>query len=155
MDVPERFELGTLPYELMAGAAAAVEFLASLASGSHAPRRQRLVEAFDEIDRHESALLAGLERALVDRGGVTIHSRATRRTPTLLMSFADCPAATVASHLAELGVNAPAGSFYALEASRRLGLGDEGALRVGLAPYTNQEDVDRLLDGIASSLGEA
>ena len=71
------------------------------------------------------------------------------------MSFADCPAATVASHLAELGVNAPAGSIYALEASRRLGLGDEGALRVGLAPYTNQEDVDRLLDGIASSLGEA
>ncbi len=155
MDVPERFELGTLPYELMAGAAAAVEFLASLASGSDAPRRQRLVEAFDEIDRHESALLAGLERALVDCGGVTIHSRATRRTPTLLMSFADRRAATVASHLAELGVNAPAGSFYAVEASRRLGLGDEGALRVGLAPYTNQEDVDRLLDGIASALGEA
>ena len=42
-------------------------------------------------------------------------------------------------------MNAPAGSFYALEASRRLGLGDTGGLRIGLAPYTDDEDVDRLL----------
>src|SRR5947209_6519090 len=31
--VPERFELGTLPYELLAGTTAAVEFLAALAPG--------------------------------------------------------------------------------------------------------------------------
>ena len=48
------------------------------------------------------------------------------------------------------GVNAPAGSFYALEASRRLGLSDTGALRVGLAPYVDETDVDRLL----TALGE-
>ena len=52
--------------------------------------------------------------------------------------------------LAERGVNAPAGSFYALEASRRLGLGDTGALRIGLAPYVDDADVDRLLDGLAA-----
>jgi selenocysteine lyase/cysteine desulfurase len=45
-------------------------------------------------------------------------------------------------------VDAPAGSFYAIEASRALGLGDDGAVRVGLAPYTNDDDVDRLLDGL-------
>jgi selenocysteine lyase/cysteine desulfurase len=47
-------------------------------------------------------------------------------------------------------VNAPAGSFYALEASRRLGLGDTGALRVGLAPYVDDADVDRLLGALAA-----
>lgn len=47
-------------------------------------------------------------------------------------------------------MNAPAGNFYALEASRRLGLGDTGAVRAGLAPYTNQEDVDRLVEGVAT-----
>jgi len=52
--------------------------------------------------------------------------------------------------LAERGVNAPAGSFYALEASRWLGLGDTGALRVGLAPYVDDGDVDRLLDGLSA-----
>ena len=52
-------------------------------------------------------------------------------------------------HLASRGVNAPASSFYALEASRWMGLGDTGAVRAGLAPYTDTEDVDRLLAGVA------
>jgi selenocysteine lyase/cysteine desulfurase len=45
-------------------------------------------------------------------------------------------------------VNAPAGSFYALEASRHAGLGDEGAVRAGLAPYTSTDEVDRLLAAV-------
>jgi len=56
--------------------------------------------------------------------------------------------ARVYRYLAERGVNAPAGSFYALEASRWLGLGDGGAVRVGLAPYVDDGDVDRLLDAL-------
>jgi selenocysteine lyase/cysteine desulfurase len=51
--------------------------------------------------------------------------------------------------LAGHGVNAPAGSFYAVEASRRLGLGDAGAVRLGIAPYNDQADVDRAVAGIA------
>jgi selenocysteine lyase/cysteine desulfurase len=46
-------------------------------------------------------------------------------------------------------VNAPAGSFYALECARRLGLGDVGAVRAGIAPYTDESDVDRLVSGTA------
>ena len=51
----------------------------------------------------------------------------------------------VARHLAADRVNAPAGSFYAIETSRHLGLGDHGAVRAGLAPYSDADDVDRLL----------
>jgi selenocysteine lyase/cysteine desulfurase len=47
-------------------------------------------------------------------------------------------------------VNAPAGSFYALEASRWLGLGDTGAVRAGIAPYTDDADVDRLVAAVAA-----
>ena len=54
--------------------------------------------------------------------------------------------------LADRGVNAPAGSFYAIEASRWLGLGDTGGLRVGLAPYNDDADVDRLLSGLRDFL---
>jgi selenocysteine lyase/cysteine desulfurase len=50
-------------------------------------------------------------------------------------------------------VHAPAGAFYAIEASRRLGLGDGGALRIGLAPYVDDTDVDRLLEGLGEFLG--
>jgi selenocysteine lyase/cysteine desulfurase len=60
------------------------------------------------------------------------------------------PSPQVYAFLAERGVNAPAGSFYALEASRRLGLGDTGAVRVGMAPYVDDSDVDRLLAALAA-----
>ena len=81
--------------------------------------------------------------------GVTVWSRAARRTPTLLLTFDGRDAADAYRFLAARGVNAPAGSFYAIEASRRLGLGTDGAVRVGLAAYSTTEDVDRLLEGLS------
>jgi selenocysteine lyase/cysteine desulfurase len=57
--------------------------------------------------------------------------------------------------LAERDVYAPSGSFYAIEASRRLGLGDFGGLRIGLAPYTSTDDVERLLTGLELFLKRA
>jgi selenocysteine lyase/cysteine desulfurase len=78
---------------------------------------------------------------------VTLHSRASRRTPTLLATFADRSPQDAYRFLAELDVNAPAGTFYAYEPARRLGLPD-GGLRIGLAPYNDDSDVDRLLDGL-------
>jgi selenocysteine lyase/cysteine desulfurase len=73
----------------------------------------------------------------------------------VLVTFADHAAADAYRYLAELGVNAPAGSFYAIETSRWLGLGDAGGLRVGLAPYSTEAEVDRLLDGLAAFLRSA
>ena len=57
--------------------------------------------------------------------------------------------------LAERDVNAPAGTFYALEASRASGWVTRGGLRVGLAPYTDDDDVDRLLDALGEFLARA
>ncbi|MEU6446507.1 cysteine desulfurase-like protein [Streptomyces sp. NPDC046979] len=148
--VPERFELGTLPYELLAGTRAAVDFLAGLEPDAHGGRRERLVASFAALERHEDALRRRIEAGLADLGGITVHSRAARRTPTLLFTVAGLSPAEVYRRLAERGVDAPAGTFYALEASRHLGLGDEGAVRVGLAPYTSADDVDRLLTALAA-----
>ncbi|GGY60805.1 cysteine desulfurase-like protein [Streptomyces rochei] len=148
--VPERFELGTLPYELLAGARAAVDFLAGLDPQARGSRRDRLAASFAALEAHEEALRERIERGLADLGGITVYSRAARRTPTLLFTVAGLSPAEVYGRLAERGVDAPAGSFYALEASRRLGLGDEGAVRVGLAPYTDANDVDRLLTALGT-----
>lgn len=152
--VPERFEFGTLPYELLAGATAAVDALAGLAGATDAAssRRAKLAESYAALHEHESALLARLETGLAALPGVTVWSRASRRTPTLLMTFAGHEASEVTKQLAESKVLAPSSNFYALEASRRLGLGDAGGLRVGLAPYTDDDDVERLLDGLAAAL---
>jgi cysteine desulfurase family protein (TIGR01976 family) len=153
--VPERFELGTLPYELMAGTTAAVDFLASLAGQAHrvaGDRRQQLLAAWGSLDEHEQRLRQRIEAGLAELPGVIVHSRAARRTPTLLLTFADHSPEQAYRFLAERGVNAPAGSFYAIEASRFLGLGDGGGLRIGLAPYNSDADVDRLLAGLAEFL---
>jgi cysteine desulfurase family protein (TIGR01976 family) len=150
--VPERFELGTLPYELLAGTTAAVEFLAGLDPAASGTRRERLLASLAAVQRHEDRLRHRIEDGLAALPGVVVHSRAARRTPTLLLSFPGRDARDAYRFLADRGVNAPAGTFYALEASRRLGFGDAGSLRVGLAPYTDDGDVDRLLDGLAGFL---
>lgn len=159
--VPERFEAGTLPYELLAGVTAAVDFVAGIAdvvgaeatSGSRPPtesRRERLGRSLTAVETHEGRLRERVEEGALALG-LTVRSRAAHRTPTLLLTFEDVPgvkAADAHRFLADLGVNAPASHFYAVHASRHLGLGDTGGLRVGISPYTDDEDVDRLLDGL-------
>jgi cysteine desulfurase family protein (TIGR01976 family) len=146
-EVPERFELGTLPFELMAGTTAAVDFLASLVPGDGS-RRERLLASMTALEEHEDRLRDRVEDTLARLPGVRIWSRAARRTPTLLATFAGHSSYDVSRHLAEHGVNAPAGSFYAYEASRVMGLDDAGGVRIGLAPYNDDADVDRLLHAL-------
>ncbi|MFI1223621.1 MULTISPECIES: cysteine desulfurase-like protein [unclassified Streptomyces] len=152
--VPERFELGTLPYELLAGTRAAVDFVASLGTGSDVAggRREHLLSAYAAIDAHETALRERVEQAVRELDGVTVRSRAAERTPTLLLTFEGRDASDAYRSLARSGVHAPAGSFYALEASRHLGLGDSGGLRVGLSAYNDTHDVERLLTGLSDFL---
>ena len=149
--IPERFELGTPAYELHAGTAAAVDFLAGLVPGAGS-RRERLAVSLTALEAHEDGLRERLEEALASLPGITMHARAVRRTPTLLATFAGHDPRDVRRHLAARNVNAPAGSFYAYEASRRLGLGTGGGLRMGLAPYTDDEDVDRLIAALTECL---
>jgi cysteine desulfurase family protein (TIGR01976 family) len=146
--VPERFELGTLPYELMAGTTATVDFIADLAPAGGS-RRDRVVNAMTAVEEHEAKLFGRLHEGLGGIDGVTLHGNPARRTPTALFSVEGRSGREVYEHLAKRGVNAPAGSFYAIVASRWIGLGDDGAVRAGLAPYTNDDEVDRLLEGVA------
>ena len=169
--VPERFEHGTLPYEVLAGVTAAVDYLAAMADFSgearvagdtrdagevggelgRGPRRARLLASFTALEAHETRLRRRLEQGVADMPGVRAWSRANRRTPTLLFTFEGRPAVDISRQLLSAGVLAPSGNFYALEASRHLGLDDRGGLRIGLAPYSDDADVDRLLTALAAS----
>ena len=147
--VPERFEFGTLPYELLAGVTACVDVLATLDGSATGSRRERILRGFEALEEHEHRLLDRLESGLRALPGVTVYSNARKRTPTLLFTVEGRGAQEVRRALAESNVNAPASNFYAIEASRHLGLGDEGGVRIGLAPYTNPDDVERLLTALA------
>jgi cysteine desulfurase family protein (TIGR01976 family) len=148
-EVPERFELGTLPYELLAGTTAAVDFIAGMAPpATSGGRRDRVLAAMAAVERHEERLFDRLLEGLTGIDGVTVHGRPASRTPTALFSLTGRSSQEVYQRLAARGVNAPAGSFYAIEAARWAGLGDAGAVRAGLSPYNDDEDVDRLLAGV-------
>jgi len=146
--VPERFEFGTLPYELLAGARAAVDFLAALSPADAGSRRDRLVATFAALGEHEDVLRGRIDEGLAELEAVTVHSRAARRTPTMLLTIAGRGTVDAYRFLADRKVHAPSGAFYALEASRHLGLGDTGGLRIGLAPYNDADDVERLLSAL-------
>ena len=146
--VPERFEFGTLPYEIMAGATAAIDYIADMVSSHKSTRREKILHSMRELESYEEGLFAVLESGIQALPGVTTYGHAKKRTPTVYFNIKGYQGAEVYKHLAELNVNAPAGNFYALEVSRALGLGDTGAVRVGLAPYSTLEDVTRLLEGL-------
>ncbi len=150
--VPERFELGTLPYEMLAGVTAAVDFIADLAAGDGS-RRERVLASMRAVEAAEDQLFGRLLTGLRGTDGVRVYGAPARRTPTALFAVDGVESGTVYKELASRGVNAPASSFYALEASRWMGLGDDGAVRAGLAPYTSQQDVDRLLTGVREIAG--
>lgn len=147
MVVPERFELGTLPYELLAGVTAAVDVLADLVL-SEGDRRERVLASMVALEDYEDVLHARMREGLESIPGIHLYSNAKHRTPTETFTIEGHNSDGVSAFLAERGVNAPAGNFYALEVSRWLGLGDAGGVRVGLAPYSNDDDVDRLIAGL-------
>ncbi|HEX4251993.1 MAG TPA: cysteine desulfurase-like protein [Pseudonocardia sp.] len=152
-EVPERFELGTLPYEQLAGVTAAVDFIAGIAPASGQSRRERIVASMGAVAAHEDGLRDLVEEGLASLGdAVTLHSRAAQRTPTLYLTLPGRRTWDAYEYLAARNVLAPAGSFYAIEAFGALRLDDSHGLRVGLAPYSEAAEVHRLIDGLAGFL---
>ena len=146
---PERFETGTQNHEGIAGAAAAVEFFASLARGT-GPRRQRLQAAFTELHARGRALLNSAWRGLSSISGVRLYGPAPDkpRTPTVCFSVEKVPSEAVVRHLADRAVFATHGDFYASTVISRLGHAQDGLVRAGCACYTSENDVDRLVEGV-------
>ena len=145
---PERMETGTGNHEGIAGAAAAVDFLASLGQGD--TRRARLQSSFAELHARGQGLLQRLWDGLSEIEGVTLYgpSPGLPRTPTLAFTLAGRAANDVARQLADFGVFVSSGDFYATTVVQRLGLKD-GLARAGCACYTSEEEVDRLIHGVA------
>ena len=152
---PERWETGTLNHEGIAGAGAAVEWIASLGPGG-GTLRARLASAYDAIAAHETALYRRLHAGLEEIGGVRVHGPPAdgARTPTAGFTVAGRTPEEVARRLGEEGVFVWNGDFYATTVCEALGVAAGGGLvRAGVAPYTTEEDVERLLDGVRRLAG--
>jgi cysteine desulfurase family protein (TIGR01976 family) len=147
-NIPDRIETGTQNHEGIAGSAAAVEFLASLASG--ATLRERLVRSMTGLHQRGEALFSRLWDGLSRISGVRCYGPppGRPRTPTVSFSVRGCAPADAATRLAREGVFVSHGNYYAATVMERLGFGERGLVRAGCACYTTESEVDRLVQGV-------
>jgi cysteine desulfurase family protein (TIGR01976 family) len=134
-----RFETGTLPFELLAGFNATIDYLDSIGG-------------FDLIVPYERALGDRFMAGISDAVSVYGLPGMAGRVPTFLINVAGVPAPNVAVRLAEQNMGVWAhDSWYSLGLYRRLGYEDQ-AVRLGFIHYNTAEEVDRLvaaLNGLA------
>jgi selenocysteine lyase/cysteine desulfurase len=145
---PERLETGTQNHEGLVGAAAAVDFLASLAGPL--PRRAALDRVFHELHARGGQLLAQLWSGLGEIPRVSRYGPPpdVPRTPTVAFAVQGLSAQEVVRALAARGLFLSHGDFYASTLVERLGRSREGLVRAGCACYTTSEEIDRLLEAV-------
>ena len=147
---PERAEMGTQNHEGIAGAAAAVDFYASLVAqpAGYGPRREQLQSAFAGLREHSRPQVKRLWEELSRIKGVRLYGPPPEvdRTPTVSFTIEDIASTDVARRMAERGLFVSHGDFYAQTVIERLGLAPEGLVRVGCACYTSNDEIDRLIE---------
>lgn len=155
-DLPGKWMTGTQNHEGIAGTLAAIDYLADLGRqhGGGLSRRSALLAAFACIRDHEqslaSRLLAGLRSLPAYKvWGITDPACLHNRLPTLGLTHRRLSPLELAEFLADRGIFAWHGNFYALPLTEALGLEPDGMLRVGFLHYNTPGEADRLLEALA------
>ncbi|MDX2261458.1 MAG: cysteine desulfurase-like protein [Gemmatimonadales bacterium] len=148
---PERLETGTQNHEGIIGAAAAVRWIAGL-GGGEGNLRSQLVRSYDLLHRRERELFAQLWEGLGQIAGVRRFGLGPGRPRTATVAFTldGHSSEAVTRSLADAGCFVSHGDFYASTVAQRLGVADEGMVRIGAACYTTPAEIDRVLEGIAA-----
>jgi cysteine desulfurase family protein (TIGR01976 family) len=155
--LPDKWMTGTQSHESIAGALAAVDYLADLgrllAANEALSRRAALREAYREIGLYERALLKRLLAGLAELPDVQVHGitdldRLEERVATVSFTHERCPPAELARKLGEQGLFVWHGNYYALNLTETLDLEPEGMVRVGLVHYNTAAEVERLLEAL-------
>jgi selenocysteine lyase/cysteine desulfurase len=133
-EAPDRFELGTLPFESLAGVTAAAEYM--------------LEVGIDAIRAHEERLMAIALDGLAAIDGVTLYGDPPDRVPTLMFNIVGLTSTEAAQALAEREIAVWDGNYYAWELERFLGLEPHGAVRAGFVHYNDESDARRLVDAV-------
>jgi cysteine desulfurase family protein (TIGR01976 family) len=136
---PDRWELGTLPFESLAGVRAAAEYMLEL--------------DFEAVHAHEQALLQSALDGLGAMDHVTLYGAAADRAPTLMFTVAGHHPTDVAKHLNEREIAVWDGNYYAWELEQVLGLAPHGGIRAGFLHYNDASDAERLLAAVAELKG--
>jgi cysteine desulfurase family protein (TIGR01976 family) len=159
---PFIWETGTLNHEGLAGTTAAIDFIADLGERHVAlvedrlpaglkGRRRAVVAGMLAGEVYEQPLAKGLREQLAGIPGVTLYGppEGSPRTSTVSFTLDGFTAEQACRALGARGIFAWDGHFYAIRLVEVLGLMERGGLiRVGLAPYTTQGELERLVTAV-------
>jgi cysteine desulfurase family protein (TIGR01976 family) len=149
---PYRIERGTLNHAALAGVAAAVDFIASLGEG--ASQREKITTALNHIQTYERSLAQKLYLGLRDIDGIDIYGpplKETQRAPTISFTVEGKRPEYICSQLAQHGICAWDGHFYAIRAVEVMDLmGQGGVTRMGMAVYNTAEEIDFVISTMES-----
>jgi cysteine desulfurase family protein (TIGR01976 family) len=149
--VPDRFEWGTLSFELLAGVTAAVDHLAGLDPAAEGSRRSRVLASQAAAHAHTGALFAALMDGLRAIDGVRALPAPAGGCPTVSFRLDAEPPEATATALGDQRICVFAGDYYAYEYFRAMGLRDTGgAVRASLYHYNTADEVSRLLNAVAA-----
>lgn len=147
---PDKLETGTQNHEGIAGIRPAIEFFAGFGEGE--TRRARILSGMEQVEVYENNLADRLRKGLSAIEGVTVTQAAAvvPKTPTVAFQVSGMESSEVCEVLAEdYSIFAAAGHFYASTLGDVLGVNDSGGwVRAGLAPYSTEEEVERLISAI-------
>ena len=158
-----KFHMGTPQYEQLCGIREAVNFIASLGE-KYADefidelrgldgRRKNIVAGMLAIDTYEAPLAEKLRKGLRRIEGVNVYGPAEGepRTPTVVFTMDKYNPDFVTRIFGSKAINSWNGDFYAVEAIEAMGLSESGGvIRLGLAPYCTEADIDRVLSTVNS-----
>ena len=159
---PYIWETGTLNFEGIAGTIAAIDFIADLGNRHVAMvedrlpaglkgRRRAVVAGMLAGEVYEQPLATWLREQLAGIPGVTLYGppEGSPRTSTVSFTLDGFLAGEAARALGARGLFVWDGDFYAARLVELLGLAKRGGLiRVGLAPYTTQGELERLVTAV-------
>ena len=150
--LPGRWMTGTQNHEGIAGAKAAVDYLASLSTAeTSSSRRHSLCLALSSIEEYENELtkqfLEGFSRLEgYELFGIRDPERVAERVPTFSFRHEALTPREVSERLARAGIFTWHGNFYAQPATEALGLEPDGLVRAGFLHYATPDEVERLLE---------
>ena len=158
-DLPHKFETGTLSHEGMAGTLGAIEYLEQFGTGE--TRARRIASAWGNLADYEHGITLKLIEGLKTFKGLTIRGITSanamhRRVPTVSFTVEGHHPEALAKAFASDNIFVWSGHNYAIEPVSRMGLMDKGGvLRVGLAHYNTEAEVDALLSSLTRQIRSA
>ncbi len=158
-ELPHKFETGTLSHEGMAGTLGAIEYLEQFGTGE--TRAKRIASAWTTMAEYEQKLTLKLIEGLRTFKGLTVRGVTSanamhRRVPTVSFTLEGHQPVNLAKDFAKDNIFVWSGHNYAVEPVGRMGLLDKGGvLRIGLAHYNTEAEVDALLSSLTRQIKNA